>query len=216
MLSSPLSAPGSAVPRSADRRRRGVRALLVVGLVVGLAAVAVLLWAWWPAGVALGLVVGVLAVLVMGRRMSATAALETQDVDLAQAFGVQPAAASEPAATRPEPARRPEADVRPEPVRDPGDLRSDAGVRADLARLRVELGDDYDDFGRAARLVVDTQYASAARLQRELELPYARARRLLADLESEHFVGPPTGSQPRVVLMPRDRLPEIERLFADA
>ena len=88
------------------------------------------------------------------------------------------------------------------------------GVRADLDRLKAQLGDGYPDFARAARLVVSTQYASAARLQRDLHLPYSRARRLLADLETEHFVGPATGTLPRQVLLPKERLPEVERMFA--
>ena len=88
------------------------------------------------------------------------------------------------------------------------------GVRADLDRLKAQLGDDYRDFARAAHLVVSTQYASAARLQRDLQLPYSRARRLLADLESEHFVGPATGTLPRQVLLPKERLPEVEEMLA--
>jgi len=88
-------------------------------------------------------------------------------------------------------------------------------VRADLEQLKVDLGDDYRDFARAAHLVVSTQYASAARLQRDLDLPYSRARRLLSDLEERHFVGPATGSLPRQVLLPKERLPELEELLAD-
>ncbi|WP_375388933.1 DNA translocase FtsK [uncultured Amnibacterium sp.] len=94
-------------------------------------------------------------------------------------------------------------------------LTDDAAVRTDLEHLKDELGEDYLDFARAARLVVSTQYASAARLQRDLDVPYSRARRLLTDLEQQHFVGPATGSLPRVVLMPKDRLPEVERLLEE-
>jgi DNA segregation ATPase FtsK/SpoIIIE-like protein len=93
---------------------------------------------------------------------------------------------------------------------------ADDGVRAELERLKADLGDDYPDFARAARLVVSTQYASAARLQRDLQVPYSRARRLLTGLEQQHFVGPATGTLPRQVLLPKERLPEVERLFADA
>jgi DNA segregation ATPase FtsK/SpoIIIE-like protein len=91
----------------------------------------------------------------------------------------------------------------------------ESDVRADLERLKRELGDAWPDFARAARLVVSTQYASAARLQRELHVPYSRARRILDGLEHEHFVGPRTGSLPRQVLLPKERLPEVERLFAE-
>lgn len=86
-------------------------------------------------------------------------------------------------------------------------------VRDQLSGLKAQLGDAYPDFARAARLVVETQYASAARLQRELQVPYSRARRLLTDLEQQHFVGPATGSLPRQVLMPKDRLPELEEML---
>ena len=70
------------------------------------------------------------------------------------------------------------------------------------------------DLVRAAALVVATQYASAARLQRELQVPYARARRLLADLEAHRIVGPPTGPTPRQVLLPKDHLADLEQVLA--
>lgn len=92
----------------------------------------------------------------------------------------------------------------------------DADVRAELQSLKGRLGDEYPDFARAATLVVDTQYASAARLQRDLHVPYARARRLLADLESQRFVGPATGPVARQVLLSRDHLSDLERLLAEA
>jgi hypothetical protein len=103
-----------------------------------------------------------------------------------------------------------------DPDRAEARVLADDPVRTDLDSLKAQLGDDYRDFARAARLVVSTQYASAARLQRDLDLPYARARRLLADLEEQHFVGPATGSLPRQVLMPKERLPEVERLLTEA
>ena len=52
------------------------------------------------------------------------------------------------------------------------------------------------------------------RLQRDLAVPYSRARRLMDDLEEQHVVGPKTGSLPRQVLMPKDSLPEVDRLLA--
>lgn len=166
-------------------------------LVAGLAAVAVLLWFWWPGGVLLGLALGVVAVLAIGRWTTAAA-----DAELVEA-GPVPAEVDEEHVVE-----ELEAELAPE--------AAEPGVRADLERLKAELGDDYPDFTRAARLVVSSQYASAARLQRELAVPYSRARRLLDDLERSHFVGPKTGSLPRQVLLPAERLPEMERLFADA
>lgn len=160
-------------------RRPGGSAL---ALVIGFAAVVALLYVFWPAGVALGLIGGVLVVARLGIGMQAQAdAAIVGDAD--------------PLAGR--------ADV-------------DADVRAELRTLKDRLGDEYPDFARAATLVVDTQYASASRLQRDLHVPYARARRLLADLESQRFVGPPTGPVARQVLLSRDHLPDLERLFAEA
>lgn len=73
------------------------------------------------------------------------------------------------------------------------------------------------ELAAAARLVVTAQYASAARLQRELHVPYARARRILGELEREHVVGPPTGTLPRRVLVPADRLSDaLSRIGASA
>ena len=180
------------VPRSAATRLLTDPRFAALLLVVGLGATAVLLATWWPAGVLVGVVAGALSVLQIGVIM--------QRADAAQRASAVVAAqrAHESAVLRPASAGPAEED----------------GVRRDLEHLKAGLGDVWPDFARAARLVVSTQYASAARLQRELQVPYSRARRILDDLESEHFVGPATGSLPRRVLLSKERLPEVERLFA--
>lgn len=234
------------------------RALLVAA--VGVVVIGVALHFFWPLGVVLGLVMGVVIVLSLGRQQerAARAAPQADVFSVFAPLGVAaagfPAPHAMPAARAPlaigpaapaavvpealEPAepvatavvaerpaaapvqagrsaRTPVPSVRPAAARAvPAPVRDERGVRADLDRLKDELGDDYPDFARAARLVVSTQYASAARLQRDLQLPYSRARRLLADLESQHFVGPATGTLPRQVLLPKERLPEVEQLFA--
>lgn len=231
-------------------------------LLAAVAITAFVLYAYWPAGVAVGLALGAGAVLAIGARMQVTDRLQPVDADLASTLGIAPAvaqpvevapvepvavvqapAAPEPAlhvqpdvlyftsdddsdavevreivtaaipvlAVEPDVATEPETATTPEPV---AAVAADP-VRGDLEQLKSELGDDYEDFARAARLVVSTQYASAARLQRDLALPYSRARRLLSDLEQQHFVGPATGSLPRQVLLPKERLPEVERLLAE-
>lgn len=196
----------------------GPRRALAVTL-AGLLLVTGALWFFWPLGVAIGLATGVLVVLGLGQQQDRAAervpledlfGLESAPVD---AVVVRPQAASA-ARTAPAPGAPavPAAPAAPAVTAAPA--VEDRGVRADLDRLKAALGDDYPDFARAARLVVSTQYASAARLQRDLQLPYSRARRLLADLETEHFVGPATGTLPRQVLFPKERLPEVERLFA--
>lgn len=253
----------------APARMRNVRAALLI--VAGLALVVVAMFLWWPAGVVIGLVLGVAVVLALGGAQQHAAVDVPVDHDLAALFGgsvvlarvgeaparpssvaltavparrtavpeaeaeAEPAperepqrvfalpaaehpvvaeaiAVVEPAVEEPAPAPRPV--VAPAAVAKAAPAKPAAGVRADLGRLKADLGDDWPDFARAARLVVSTQYASAARLQRDLQLPYSRARRLLADLESEHFVGPATGTLPRQVLVQKERLPEVERLFA--
>ncbi|WP_133766405.1 DNA translocase FtsK [Amnibacterium kyonggiense] len=50
-----------------------------VGGAVGFGMVLIAFWAWWPAGVVLGLVVGTLAVLHVGRAMTASAFAEPAD-----------------------------------------------------------------------------------------------------------------------------------------
>ncbi|WP_375400429.1 DNA translocase FtsK [uncultured Amnibacterium sp.] len=160
------------------RRRSGAAMALVIGFV----AVVALMYLFWPAGVALGLIGGVVVVFRLGLGMQQDAATDA-------VVGATPliAAADE-----------------------------DADVRAELQSLKDRLGDGYPDFARAATLVVDTQYASASRLQRDLHVPYARARRLLTDLESQRFVGPATGPVARQVLLSRDHLSDLERLLAEA
>ena len=216
-------------------------AVAAVALLAAVAVTGVVLYAYWPAGVAVGLALGAAAVVAVGARMQLTERLQPADEELAAQLGilrepavvepVEPVAVETPAVVEVVPALHVQPDVlyftsdddpdvvearevvAAEPAAaDPG--RADP-VRADLEELKAALGEDYRDFARAARLVVSTQYASAARLQRDLDLPYSRARRLLADLEEQRFVGPATGSLPRQVLMPKDRLPEVERLLAE-
>lgn len=232
MPSTPLQSPLSTLKPAA----------LSVLLVAAVALTGVVLSLSWPAGVAVGLALGAGTVLAIGVRMQLAERLEPDDTELAAVLGIAtvaavPSVVAAPVAVAPieqpealEPVLHVQPDVlyftsdedpdRPEArevVADPvtTEIAIADPVRSDLERLKVELGDDYQDFARAAQLVVSTQYASAARLQRDLDLPYSRARRLLADLEQQHFVGPATGSLPRQVLLPKDRLPEVERLLAE-
>jgi len=184
------------LPLTSDPKRS---ALL---LLAGFLAVPALLFLWWPAGTLLGLAAGGIAVLRIGTAMQRSADAQ-QWADLHQVAAWLDD--REPAGPAPATTRR-DAPA-PVPV-----LRDE--IRSELSGLKSQLGDDYPDFARAARLVVETQYASAARLQRELNVPYSRARRLLTDLEARHVVGPATGSLPRQVLMPKDRLPELEAVLA--
>ncbi|MCX7954199.1 MAG: DNA translocase FtsK [Bacteroidales bacterium] len=60
----------------------------------------------------------------------------------------------------------------------------------------------YDDlFAEAARLVVSTQIGSTSLIQRKFSIGYARAGRIMDQLEAAKIVGPPDGSKPRQVLI---------------
>lgn len=59
-------------------------------------------------------------------------------------------------------------------------------------------GDDRDDlFMESLRLIVDENKASASLIQRKLSVGYARAARILDQLEQAGVVGPAAGSKPR-------------------
>jgi len=63
-------------------------------------------------------------------------------------------------------------------------------------------GEERDEiFGDAARLVIDAKKASASLIQRRLKVGYARAARILDQLEAAGIVGQSEGSKPREVLV---------------
>ncbi|MCF7801923.1 MAG: DNA translocase FtsK [Candidatus Marinimicrobia bacterium] len=67
--------------------------------------------------------------------------------------------------------------------------------------LGDEVGDRDDLFDEAYRLVVTHQQGSVSLLQRRLKIGYARAGRLIDQLELAGVVGPNTGSKAREVLV---------------
>ncbi len=75
-------------------------------------------------------------------------------------------------------------------------------------------GDDDDMYDEAARLVVAERQASASFLQRRLRVGFSRAARLIDIMEREGLLGPPQGSKPREVLVPKDYFAEIDEHFA--
>jgi S-DNA-T family DNA segregation ATPase FtsK/SpoIIIE len=66
-------------------------------------------------------------------------------------------------------------------------------------------------FNEAARLVVSLQQASVSLLQRRLKIGYARAGRIIDELESTGIVGPFDGSKARTVLIENED--ELEHLL---
>ena len=68
----------------------------------------------------------------------------------------------------------------------------------------MDFGDDSDTddkYGDALEVVVKSQKASASLLQRRLKVGYARAARLIEELEERGVVGPADGARPREVLV---------------
>ncbi len=61
----------------------------------------------------------------------------------------------------------------------------------------------------AAQVVVDSQLGSTSGLQRRLKVGYARAGRIMDNLEQKGVVGPPDGSKPREVLLDAQGLEEL-------
>lgn len=74
-----------------------------------------------------------------------------------------------------------------------------------------EDGPDEDPMIKEAiRVVVENGLASTSLLQRKLKLGYARAARIVDEMEARGVVGPYEGSKPRKVLITEDELMEME------
>ncbi len=75
----------------------------------------------------------------------------------------------------------------------------------------AEDGPDEDPMIKdAIRVVVENGMASTSLLQRKLKLGYARAARIIDEMEERGVVGPYEGSKPRKVLVTQDQLMEME------
>jgi S-DNA-T family DNA segregation ATPase FtsK/SpoIIIE len=65
----------------------------------------------------------------------------------------------------------------------------------------IDASDRDDLFEEAARVIIKTQSGSVSMLQRKLRVGYARAGKIVDELERAGVVGPFNGSKPRAVLM---------------
>ena len=63
------------------------------------------------------------------------------------------------------------------------------------------ISSDDDKYEEAKRMVINTGMASVSMLQRGLAVGYARAGKLIDQLERNGVIGPHQGSQPREVLI---------------
>lgn len=85
-----------------------------------------------------------------------------------------------------------------EVVSQPVQLNGKGGVVMDFDTN----SDGHDDmFKDAVRVVVDSGKASASLLQRRLRVGYARAARLMEEMEEQGLIGPADGARPRDVLV---------------
>jgi S-DNA-T family DNA segregation ATPase FtsK/SpoIIIE len=64
-----------------------------------------------------------------------------------------------------------------------------------------DLGEKDDLYEKAVELILLTGQASASYLQRKLKLGYARAARIIDQMEQEGILGPSEGSKPRDILV---------------
>jgi len=79
--------------------------------------------------------------------------------------------------------------------------------------LEEDLGEKDELFDRAVELVLATGQASASFLQRKLKLGYARASRIIDQMEQEGIIGPPDGAKPRDILIdPRTYFKEKQKV----
>lgn len=67
--------------------------------------------------------------------------------------------------------------------------------------MDMDGGGDDDMYKDAVRVVVDSGKASTSLLQRRLRIGYARAARIIEEMEEQGVIGPADGSRPREVLI---------------
>jgi len=76
-------------------------------------------------------------------------------------------------------------------------------VRGDRDKAWDESDEKDERYDEAVKLVITTGQASASYLQRRLKLGYARAARIIDQMEQEGLIGPSEGSKAREILVDR-------------
>ena len=74
-------------------------------------------------------------------------------------------------------------------------------LKSPAGQVESETGERDPIFEKAVELILMTGQASASYLQRKLKLGYARAARVIDQMEQEGIVGPSEGSKPREILV---------------
>jgi len=103
-------------------------------------------------------------------------------------------------------------------VREQGQPEYDERILQILKRtgefaLEEDLGEKDELFDKAVEIVLATGQASASFLQRKLKLGYARASRIIDQMEQEGIIGPPDGAKPREILVdPKSFFKEKQKL----
>jgi S-DNA-T family DNA segregation ATPase FtsK/SpoIIIE len=76
-------------------------------------------------------------------------------------------------------------------------------VKGDADHLVAEDGEKDELYDKAVETVLQSGQASASHLQRRLKLGYARAARIIDQMEAEGLIGPSEGAKPREILVDR-------------
>jgi S-DNA-T family DNA segregation ATPase FtsK/SpoIIIE len=76
-------------------------------------------------------------------------------------------------------------------------------VKGDADHLVADDGEKDELFDKAVETVLQSGQASASHLQRRLKLGYARAARIIDQMEGEGLIGPSEGAKPREILVDR-------------
>lgn len=103
------------------------------------------------------------------------------------------------------------------PTYDDSIVSKNAGATGGGSQMNMFSGGDDQDplFDEAKRVVLESGKASASLLQRRMKVGYARAARLLDEMEEAGIVGPADGAKPRDVftehLSPEKEMPEDEQ-----